>query len=607
MFVSVLACILFLFLAPADAMCELKQGLYSLDVALACMRSIPLTQTEKTTTISLMKTYLSSYAFIDTSLNPDGGTIGYGAHSVDIMGGLDSIGANTSYTNTFDFYEDIMVLLYKLKDPHTEFEPPCVQNFWYYFNYNFFVDINETDGSYYVTDNQGYQINKINLKGLPIYKSPGVDNEGTFTALEAISQFAQEEVHVSRNPVARFTYASRSDFTRRYALYYKHPEYDVMYYERENGQEVKNEAYVYIQRDIKNLEDECPIHPDHIKSSNEGRQNEIFINIKQNIKKIWLKIVNNNNKMMNKKKENEIQIKRLEHIKQHMIRREEQQMKITKQLEKQFHINEQDFNKIEKNDKLWKHNNQSKFTNADEDEDEDIIESQDIISADGTEYQVYDYMGTQNQVDVAAYRIPSRKVGIIYIATFYPYYVDGFAWYITQITKQFKQIGGDDYVERILIDVRGNGGGLITVGRQAINFLFPQVGFPLAQIVDQVKSLVHDQMSIYDEYIAQNYVGEVPVDVETLQEKGDFYNGKTIKRTTTSSVDPQKQMTVDLTDKYVLFAGYNDYYLEFAKNWDLKRKELFSPQDVIILTDGICASTCSQFAKHIGQKHLARV
>ncbi|KAA6354058.1 MAG: hypothetical protein EZS28_050415, partial [Streblomastix strix] len=190
-----------------------------------------LTSTEKTTTISLLKTYISGYAFIDTSLNPDGGSIGYGAHSVDIMGGLDSIGANTSYTNTFDFYEDIMVLLYKLKDPHTEFHPPCLWNFQYFINANFYVYKNETDNSYYVIDHNGLKVNKINLKGLPVYQSTGVDNQGTFSALEAISHFAQEEVHVSRNPVTRFNYAARGDFTSRNPIYYKHPEYDIMYYE----------------------------------------------------------------------------------------------------------------------------------------------------------------------------------------------------------------------------------------------------------------------------------------------------------------------------------------------------------------------------------------
>ncbi|KAA6364369.1 MAG: hypothetical protein EZS28_040104, partial [Streblomastix strix] len=51
----------------------------------------------------------------------------------------------------------------------------------------------------------------------------------------------------------------------------------------------------------------------------------------------------------------------------------------------------------------------------------------------------------------------------------------------------------------------------------------------------------------------------------------------------------------------------NDTFAEYLKNQNITRQILYQPQDVLIITDGACASTCSQFVKHIGEKHLGRI
>ncbi|KAA6372627.1 MAG: hypothetical protein EZS28_031845 [Streblomastix strix] len=95
---------------------------------LACFRSISLSSSsqEFTSTNNLVKTYMNSYAFKDTSLYPNANGTGYDQPSVDIFGGLDEI-EHTQFNNTFDFYEHVMVLLNKLKDAHTYFVPPFVE------------------------------------------------------------------------------------------------------------------------------------------------------------------------------------------------------------------------------------------------------------------------------------------------------------------------------------------------------------------------------------------------------------------------------------------------------------------------------------------------
>lgn len=83
-----------------------------------------------------MKAYLNSYTFKDTALYPNASGSGYDQPSIDIFDSLDEIG-QTSFNNTFDFYERIMVLLNDLKDAHTYFIPPCIRKFSYVLPYFF--------------------------------------------------------------------------------------------------------------------------------------------------------------------------------------------------------------------------------------------------------------------------------------------------------------------------------------------------------------------------------------------------------------------------------------------------------------------------------------
>ncbi|KAA6353978.1 MAG: hypothetical protein EZS28_050495 [Streblomastix strix] len=57
-----------------------------------------------------------------------------------------------------------------------------------------------------------------------------------------------------------------------------------------------------------------------------------------------------------------------------------------------------------------------------------------------------------------AYRLTNEKVGVLYIASFNSNELDKFAEYIAQTIKKFTLKGGEHFVERLIIDVRGNGG-----------------------------------------------------------------------------------------------------------------------------------------------------
>ncbi|KAA6390035.1 MAG: hypothetical protein EZS28_014439 [Streblomastix strix] len=317
---------------------------------------IQLKFNEQSTTISLLKEYLNSYSFIDTSLNPPGSPIGYGKHAVNIFSGLDEIN-KTAYTNTFDFYESIMILLNNLKDPHIIFTPPCVSKVYYMLPK---ITVNQSKTDYYLSfiiniNEQNYSLDKINILGQKFNdNNTYVDVEGTYPTLEAIAIWADEEVPISRNPITRMNYA-----------------------------------------------------------------------------------------LMN----------------------------------------------------------------------------------------------------------------------------------------------AEHKVNKLLIDLRGNGGGQVRLGRQLLNFLFPNVGHPLYQTVDEIKSNVNEaiaNITLYD-LDKKPKEAQLPLELDYMEIVMLFYSRGNRKRTTQS--EGKNSLTVNLTYKQILY----------------------QPQDVLIVTDGACANSCSQFVKHIGEKYLGRI
>ncbi|KAA6400394.1 MAG: hypothetical protein EZS28_004083 [Streblomastix strix] len=205
--------------SPFDFNCYMKYGVsYKIDFALSCHRCIKLESNEQRTTISILKEYLNSYAFIDTSLNPPGAPIKQGKHAVNININLDKINKIT-FTNTFDFYEQIMILLNNLKDPHTIFTPPCVSKVYYMFPQ---ITVNQSKTDYSLSfiiniNEQNYSLDKINILGQKFYdNNTYVDVEGTYPTLEAIARWADEEVSISRNSITNPT----SGFGLNHILHY---------------------------------------------------------------------------------------------------------------------------------------------------------------------------------------------------------------------------------------------------------------------------------------------------------------------------------------------------------------------------------------------------
>ncbi|KAA6378954.1 MAG: hypothetical protein EZS28_025519, partial [Streblomastix strix] len=258
-----------------------------------------------TQTIKLLETYLQSYAFIDTALNPNVGGNSYNQDPVDLLWALRDIRRET-YNNTFDFYERLMVLFNSMKETHTYFVPPCIQKFAYVLPYIFsiFPDENGTqhvrlhyqidpaiklyNDSRNIMLNYDTEILYINIKGKPIYNSDRQYNDGTYPAAEAMAIWADSEVSTARSSAVRQNIAASGDFSFRPASTYQHPQYDNIscYYRRPNstGEGVAVLPFYVIQQgNVNSFASECPINDQPDKN---GLSNEIVSQIGEDKKKV---------------------------------------------------------------------------------------------------------------------------------------------------------------------------------------------------------------------------------------------------------------------------------------------------------------------------------
>ncbi|KAA6380128.1 MAG: hypothetical protein EZS28_024346, partial [Streblomastix strix] len=467
----------------------------------------------------------------------------------------------------------------------------------------------------------------------------------------ALMKFADEEEPISKSPVVRLYRATKQSFYQRSALQFRHPENSqitLSYLSNGESQTLTYNVYVYMSEPIGNLADLCPIHPDYTLNAgkNQIQKNRLVVDTEEEQRKLaeeyQLRLDEQQIRMTRELEEwirpqpliphPEIDIEQYEQkydefwedeelIEDLQGKYEQKQQKDKigdtvdeKQVHEQKQKQDEQYQQEKKIIKQIQKETQQTKPNETEYEDGVIIPHKGRLktktrSNEDTNYQYWNPYPASGIIQLQAYRLTSRQVGILYIGTFGPSDQDAFANYIFMYIREFTNTSSQYHCDRLILDVQGNGGGLIRCGRFALNLIFPQVGFPLYQIADTVKTELNNEMEKIDIFSTRfNYnQSEIASWVGNLTQKPNFYSIGSRTRKTVDVNDSSRWMTVNITDPYVLYMGNTDIYRNKTINWNLKRKELYSPQDVIVITDGNCASTCSQFIKHIGQKHLARI
>ncbi|KAJ7230391.1 hypothetical protein GGX14DRAFT_553873 [Mycena pura] len=191
------------------------------------------------------------------------------------------------------------------------------------------------------------------------------------------------------------------------------------------------------------------------------------------------------------------------------------------------------------------------------------------------------------------------KVGVVYFEQFEPSVRFDYHTYFAEISDTIftgltalKRAG----VKHILIDISGNRGGYIKVGAIAIWSLWPRdlyPGFPAVYRVNDLIGRMSDAVAVTNESASEYFYGSYMSQNYTPLTSNEQF------------MDPPVPLTVNGVQD-----AYSHPFLDnFGKSSTAVTKFTsppFAGTDYVLVSNGICASTCSIFSSYLFQKHGVR-
>eukprot|EP00770_Monocercomonoides_exilis_P015829 MONOS_15780.1-p1 / transcript=MONOS_15780.1 / gene=MONOS_15780 / organism=Monocercomonoides_exilis_PA203 / gene_product=unspecified product / transcript_product=unspecified product / location=Mono_scaffold01353:8045-10359(+) / protein_length=751 / sequence_SO=supercontig / SO=protein_coding / is_pseudo=false len=154
--------------------------------------------------------------------------------------------------------------------------------------------------------------------------------------------------------------------------------------------------------------------------------------------------------------------------------------------------------------------------------------------------------------------------------------------------------------DKLVLDLRSNGGGDEMLGRYTLHLLFPEV-FPLYPKLDMLHSEVNRE---YSRLIVDAQTNWSINAYASRRRKMNWFDGETVVVSTNLGDETRERVW---TSPFTIDGTYANYFAAKIKEWKHKGKTLFKPNDVAVLSDGLCLGTCSQFVKHVSEAKVARV
>ncbi|KAH7830324.1 uncharacterized protein MONOS_5485 [Monocercomonoides exilis] len=262
----IFVCIFLLSTATYGELCNItKTQLIQASELSKCLSNFPLDETKDL--VSRIKNLLEGYAFRDILMNPPPD---YNDKPIDILSVLDEID-NKNYTNGFEKHLDVVKSLRRMRDPHTDYNPPCFNEAAYVTPFSIGFEFSK-NGSFLkavvtkgmmpglaelcllfgqVENVLGCEVKAISLNGKGFPK-----NE---TPIETLAKWADEEIGISRSRAARLNLAIQSQFSYRMAgIFDCPPDYwNILCIVDGKEKDVKVPFYGLTGADIQNVTEWC--------------------------------------------------------------------------------------------------------------------------------------------------------------------------------------------------------------------------------------------------------------------------------------------------------------------------------------------------------------
>lgn len=154
-------------------------------------------------------------------------------------------------------------------------------------------------------------------------------------------------------------------------------------------------------------------------------------------------------------------------------------------------------------------------------------------------------------------------------------------------------------IKELIIDLRGNGGGWICLSMELLRILFPGPSGtpPAGELFDMIDSPLLGQIA--------TRAAQLPKDVYSIFSPWKYYRPEDFQPyQTTSWLYPGRHYTRGGVNSRYSNMVTDDCTMVDIPGWN--PEFLFSPSNVLILTDGTCGSACALFARNIQERAQAK-
>ncbi|KAH7829647.1 putative Peptidase family S41 protein [Monocercomonoides exilis] len=587
--------IFFLFVSQIFAEdCRFQEySLVTVESAVNCLRHLPYknNQKEANQTIEVLESFLNQYAYRDTTADiPDP----FKKDKFDIVKAINEI-KGTKFNDGFEFHQSIANAVTKLNDAHTAYHYPCSNAFAYVFPYNFELQVpnpsNPNNVNVVVKKSIVYGATETFIRGgganilgstVTTMVLPDISANSTETPANTIARWSREHVSLSRTPAAKLNYALDNQFTVRSPSLSPPPEpislrvmngsrqltvripfYALPLTNTNNVTDFFNkicpsrDSTIEINKDLFSLDEKDP-EEDFDQIMKEHADDAAFT-------MLYGKLKHDND------------------FRQMIAAQRRISFELEKDVLKQIHH-------LKKVGKI----------RSEADDARDLLESaRKAIGKRNNEDSLPHLEVFVSNEHIRTGLIHEWKLGVMHIASFSPMSDSDFVTWITASVDVLVKSKKAGY--KMIIDVRGNGGGIVFLGTQLYHLLFPNM-FPITPKYSFVEGPANNEMFKAMEASAPIILITNYTTLDTIYDLLKLPARKIRRNTSTG------QREQNWTQPFAMNADrYFDILFTPLIPEEYRDKQMFDANDLLFVTDGECGSTCSQFLKHVKETQQAKV